>query len=192
MAFETFEYVGERCQVLFGDGTLKNLPQLLGKLDMKNILVLSTPEQLSVAEKVQDIISELQVKIFSEATMHTPTHITEKALRVIEETSADGIVSVGGGSTIGLGKALATRTGVLHVCIPTTYAGSEMTPILGETEAGRKVTRRDRSILPTAVLYDVSLTMTLPVKLSVYSGINAIAHSGQYSSGQNRVALLTI
>lgn len=110
--------------------------------------------------------------------MHTPTGATDKAIAQARDTGVDGIVSVGGGSTIGLRKAISVRTGLHHLCVPTTYAGSEMTPILGETEDRRKVTRRDSWILPTAVLYDVHLTMTLPVRMSVYSGINVIAHSG--------------
>lgn len=100
-------------------------------------------------------------------------------MQLARDRGVDGIVSVGGGSTVGLGKAMSIRTGLPHLCIPTTYAGSEMTPILGETENGRKTTRRDPKILPTSVLYDVDFFSTLPVDLTVYSGINAIAHAGQ-------------
>lgn len=142
-------------------------------------MVLCTPEQTAVAKRVQDILGSIAVSVFSGAAMHTPVSVTDAALSQVKESGADGIVSVGGGSTIGLGKAISVRTGLPHLCIPTTYAGSEMTPILGETENGRKVTRRDSKILPTAVLYDVDLTMTLSVKLSVNSGINAIAHAGE-------------
>jgi alcohol dehydrogenase class IV len=88
------------------------------------------------------------------------------------------VVSIGGGSTIGLGKAISIRTGLPHICIPTTYAGSEMTPILGETAEGRKTTRSDPKILPGTVIYDVDLTMTLPAGLTATSGVNAIAHAG--------------
>jgi alcohol dehydrogenase class IV len=88
------------------------------------------------------------------------------------------VVSIGGGSTIGLGKAISIRTGLPHICIPTTYAGSEMTPILGETADGQKKTRSDPKILPSTVIYDVDLTMTLPVDMTATSGVNAIAHSG--------------
>jgi alcohol dehydrogenase class IV len=90
------------------------------------------------------------------------------------------VISIGGGSTIGLGKAISIRTGLPHICIPTTYSGSEMTPVLGETEDGRKTTRSDPKILPGTVIYDVDLTMTLPVATTSTSGINAIAHSGMY------------
>ncbi|KAF2152116.1 maleylacetate reductase [Myriangium duriaei CBS 260.36] len=109
--------------------------------------------------------------------MHTPTHITDKALSYAKEVKADCVVSIGGGSTIGLGKAISIRTGLQHVCIPTTYAGSDQTPILGETEGGKKTTRSDPKILPGTVIYDVDLTLTLPPALSATSGVNAIAHA---------------
>lgn len=112
--------------------------------------------------------------------MHTPTNITEEALDFAKSHQADAVVSIGGGSTIGLGKAISIRTGLPHICISTTYAGSEMTPILGETADGVKKTRTDAKILPGTVIYDVDLTMTLPVGMSSCSGVNAIAHSGTF------------
>jgi maleylacetate reductase len=90
---------------------------------------------------------------------------------------ADCLVSLGGGSTIGLGKALALRTDLPQVAIPTTYAGSEATPILGQTEHGRKTTIRTTKVLPESIIYDVDLTLGLPARLSVVSGLNAIAHA---------------
>ncbi|KAF4967733.1 hypothetical protein FSARC_4794 [Fusarium sarcochroum] len=174
----TFEYVASSPQVIFGKGTLAQIPSLVEKLGVKSVMILSTPEQTEIAKRVADILGAVAVSTFSGATMHTPTHVTESALSQAKEADVDGVVSVGGGSTIGLGKAISVRTGLAHICIPTTYAGSEMTPILGETENGRKLTRRDTNILSTAVIYDVDLTLTLPVKMSVNSGINAIAHSG--------------
>lgn len=89
----------------------------------------------------------------------------------------DGVVSVGGGSAIGLGEATSLRTGLPRLAIPTTYAGSEMTPILGETRNGLKRTQRDPAILPATVIFDVDLTLGLPTPLSATSGINAMAHA---------------
>ncbi|KAK3681250.1 hypothetical protein B0T22DRAFT_523326 [Podospora appendiculata] len=186
---DNFEYVSAPHRVVFGRGTLQELPSMLEKIKAKAVLVLCTPQQISTAEAVKAIIGDAGVSIFSEATMHTPTHITEKAMLAAKDKGVDGIVSVGGGSTVGLGKALSIRTGLPHLCIPTTYAGSEMTPILGETENGRKVTRRDPRILPTAVLYDVDLFKTLSVDMTVYSGINAIAHAVEalYATNKNPI-----
>ena len=109
--------------------------------------------------------------------MHTPVDATEKALAVVRERAADALVSVGGGSTTGLGKAIALRTDLPQIVLPTTYAGSEMTPILGETIGGAKTTQRSPKVLPEVVIYDVDLTLGLPPAVSATSGMNAIAHA---------------
>src|SRR5690606_13105861 len=117
--------------------------------------------------------------LFSEAAMHTPVDVTEKAVAIATERRADGIVAIGGGSTTGLAKAIALRTDLPQIIVPTTYAGSEMTPILGQTEAGKKTTLRSPKVLPEVAIYDVELTLTLPTSLSVTSGLNAIAHAAE-------------
>ncbi len=121
--------------------------------------------------------------------MHTPVEVTERALAYAREVKADCTVALGGGSTTGLGKAIAVRTDLPQVVIPTTYAGSEATPILGETKDGLKTTRRDLKILPEVIVYDVDLTLTLPAGLTVTSGMNAIAHAaeGLYARDSNPI-----
>jgi alcohol dehydrogenase class IV/protocatechuate 3,4-dioxygenase beta subunit len=109
--------------------------------------------------------------------MHTPVDVTERALDVLREHSADCLVAVGGGSTTGLAKALALRTDLPQLILPTTYAGSEVTPVLGETQDGRKTTVASPAILPETVVYDVEFTLGLPVGLSVTSAVNAMAHA---------------
>lgn len=175
-----FEYNANPARVVFGSGSLQKLPDEIARLHLSAPLLLSTPQQVDQADDLKRILSGKIAGIFTEATMHTPTHITDKALAYAKETQADSVVSIGGGSTIGLGKAISIRTGLPHICIPTTYAGSEMTPILGETADGKKTTKSDAKILPGTVIYDVDLTMTLPAGMSATSGVNAIAHSGAY------------
>ena len=109
--------------------------------------------------------------------MHTPVDVTEKALEYAKLSKVDSIISIGGGSTTGLGKAIRIRTRLPRICIPTTYAGSEMKSILSETADRRKTTRSNPRILPATVIYGVDLTMTLPVEMSSTSGVNAIAHA---------------
>jgi alcohol dehydrogenase class IV len=179
---DAFEYTANPGRVVFGSGTLQKLPDEIARLDKKAPLILSTPQQVSHAERVKEVLGGHVAGIFTEATMHTPTHITDKAVEYAKAQNADLVVSIGGGSTIGLGKAISIRTGLYHICIPTTYAGSEMTPILGETADGLKKTRSDPKILPGTVIYDVDLTMTLPSAMSATSGVNAIAHAGALSS----------
>ena len=109
--------------------------------------------------------------------MHTPVEVTERAMNVVRDAGADCTVALGGGSTTGLGKAIALRTDLPQVVVPTTYAGSEATPILGETQDGRKITQRTMKVLPEVIVYDIDLTLTLPAALSATSGMNAIAHA---------------
>jgi maleylacetate reductase len=111
------------------------------------------------------------------ARMHVPIEIADRARGRARELGADALVAVGGGSAIGLGKAIALEHGLPVIAIPTTYAGSEMTPVWGLTQGGQKRTGRDPRVLPTSVIYDAELTLTLPVGMSVTSGMNAIAHA---------------
>jgi maleylacetate reductase len=124
--------------------------------------------------------------------MHTPVDVTETAVKALESAKADCVISFGGGSTTGLGKAMALRTGVPQITIPTTYAGSEVTPILGQTENGRKTTIRDLKILPRIVIYDPELTLGLPVPMTVTSALNAMAHSmeGLYAKDRNPISTM--
>lgn len=189
---DSFEYNANPSRVIFGPGSIQKLPAEIQRLGLKAPLLLSTPHQISQIEQLADVLKKGDVNpagTYSNATMHTPSRITEEALAYLEGNAADCIVSIGGGSTIGLGKAISVRTGLPHICIPTTYAGSEMTPILGETQDGRKTTRSDPKILPGTVIYDVDLTMTLPPALSATSGVNAIAHAVEalYASNTNPI-----
>lgn len=178
-AIKPFVYNASPSRVIFGPSTIKQLAPELNRQNLQRPLLLSTPQQVNDISKLSDQLDGKIAGIFSEATMHTPSHITEKALSHANSVKADCVVSLGGGSTIGLGKAISFRTGLPHICIPTTYAGSEMTPILGETKDGVKKTTSDPKILPGVVIYDVDLTMTLPASMSATSGVNAIAHSGK-------------
>lgn len=164
-------------RVLFGNGTVARLPDEAARLNGERVLVLSTPEQADLASSVAGYLGNRVASIFSDAQMYTPVEVTREAMRIVDEVRADLIVSVGGGSTTGLGKAIAFRTDLPQIVVPTTYAGSEATPILGETDAGRKTTKSDPRILPEVIVYDVDLTLSLPVSMSVTSGINAIAHA---------------
>jgi alcohol dehydrogenase class IV len=129
---------------------------------------------------------------FALAAMHTPVDVTEQALKKVRELKADCVVAVGGGSTTGLAKAIALRTELPQIVIPTTYAGSEATPILGETSGGRKTTQRSLRVLPAVVIYDVDLSLSLPVELSVTSGLNAIAHAMEARYARDRSPIISL
>ncbi|KAJ9643957.1 hypothetical protein H2199_003823 [Coniosporium tulheliwenetii] len=189
---ESFEYNVNPSRVVFGSGSLQKLPDELKRSNLSAPILLSGPRGAKQAEQLQKILDNRVAGIFSEAAMHTPVHVTEKALEYIKSRSADSVVSIGGGSAIGLGKAISFRTGLPHICIPTTYAGSEMTTHLGETAEGKKTTKSDPKILPATVVYDVDLTMTLPVELSATSGVNAIAHAVEALYAHNANPITTL
>jgi alcohol dehydrogenase class IV len=155
-------------------------------------MVLSTPQQEGSADALAAALGSLCAGVFSKAAAHTPIAVTDDALAATRRLAADCLVSLGGGSTTGLGKAIALRTDLPQIAIPTTYAGSEATPILGETADGRKITQRSPKILPEVVLYDVELSLTLPPELSVSSGLNAIAHAveARYTRERNPIISL--
>lgn len=187
---EPFIYKGAIPRVVFGVGTFSRAPEELHHLGRHKALVLSTPFQEKDAQRLAKQLGSACAGVFSGAVMHTPVDVTTEALRVFSNKGADCVISLGGGSTIGLGKAIAYRTDVPHLVIATTYAGSEVTPILGQTENGLKTTVRDASILPETVIYDPELTYNLPVNMTVTSGLNAMAHAveGLYAQDRNPVS----
>ncbi|MFN0115077.1 MAG: maleylacetate reductase [Paracoccaceae bacterium] len=184
-----FTFPGLTTRVIFGSGTLSQVGAEVERLGHARALVLTTPHQRAEGEALAARIGGLSAGVFAGAAMHTPVEVTETALAAYRDCGATCVVSLGGGSTTGLGKAIATRTGADQVVIPTTYAGSEMTDILGETQGGAKTTRRDPSIRPETVIYDVDLTLSLPVGLTVTSGLNAIAHAAEamYAPDRNPI-----
>jgi maleylacetate reductase len=173
-----FSYRSLPYNVLFHDGAITRLPDEVRKLGSKALL-LCTPEQRATAESARRVLGELAVGIFDRATMHVPREIVQEARATAEQLGANVCVAIGGGSTIGLGKAIALVSEIPIIAVPTTYAGSEMTQIWGMTASGLKQTGRDPRVLPRTVIYDPNLTVSLPVALSVTSGINALAHCAE-------------
>jgi alcohol dehydrogenase class IV len=174
---EAFVYSGLPGRVVFGAGALARLAEEIGRFGAKRVLVITTPQQRAEGERLAGKLEAFDASLYAGAAMHTPVEVTEHALAVVRERGVDCLIALGGGSTIGLAKAIALRTDLPQIAIPTTYAGSEMTPILGETRDGLKTTQKSPKVLPETVIYDVGLTMTLPAGLSGTSGVNAIAHA---------------
>ncbi|MEM6625148.1 MAG: maleylacetate reductase [Pseudomonadota bacterium] len=179
-------------RIVFGVGSVSQVADEVRAQGAMRALVLSTPFQKSDAEKLAAQIGDLAVGVFAEAAMHTPVDVTERAVAAYEAAGADCVVALGGGSTIGLGKAIAYRIDCPQIVVATTYAGSEVTPILGQTEDGLKTTVRGASILPEVVIYDPQLTLGLPISMSVTSALNAMAHSVEavYAKDRNPVSSL--
>ena len=189
---DPFVYSALPMRVRFGAGTLAELPGEIEALGLRRVLVLATPQQVDEAETLAGRIGPRAAGVFGGARMHTPVEVTAEAMRQVEAERIDGLVAVGGGSTTGLSKAIALRTDLPQIVVPTTYAGSEMTPILGQTENGVKTTVRSPKVLPEVVIYDVDLTLTLPARLSAVSGLNAIAHAVEALYAQDRNPVVSL
>lgn len=144
------------------------------ELDASRVMVIAAEPERELAEQVA---SGLPVVVWHhDVVMHVPVDVAERARTLAGDNGIDVIVSVGGGSTTGLAKAVALTTGLPIVAVPTTYAGSEATDVWGLTAGSRKTTGADPRVLPRTVIYDASLTLSLPVGMSVASGLNAMAH----------------
>jgi maleylacetate reductase len=174
---ERFVFQGTPSRVVFEWGALAKLPDELTKLGARRALILSTPEQRLLADQVNEVLKDRSAGVCAQAVMHVPVEVARAAREMARELDADCCIAIGGGSTIGLGKAIALESSLPILAVPTTYAGSEMTPIFGLTEGRLKRTGRDARVLPRTVLYDPSLTLSLPPAISAASGINAMAHA---------------
>jgi alcohol dehydrogenase class IV len=187
---QPFSYTALPAKVVFGFGTIAGLGDEIRALGARRALLLSTPGRAAAAlDDLKLKLGDLAAGSFSEAAMHTPVAVTERALQAVAAADADCVVALGGGSTIGLAKAIALRTDLPQIVLPTTYAGSEATPVLGETRDGVKTTQRTLKVLPEVILYDVELTLDLPLGVSVASGLNAMAHAaeGLYARDANPI-----
>jgi maleylacetate reductase len=172
-----FTYVAMPARVVFGAGAASKLAAEVAALGVKRALLISTPGR---AKMMREVAKGLEVAgVFDQAVMHTPVALVEAARRQAAEVKADCCVVVGGGSTIGFGKAIALTAGLPIIAVPTTYSGSEMTTIWGVSESGAKKTGRDPKVLPKVVIYDPELTLDLPPAISAASGINAMAHCAE-------------
>jgi maleylacetate reductase len=179
-------------RVRFGAGVRRNAAEEIARLGCRRALVLSTPAQADAATELAQEIGDLAVGVYTRAAMHTPTDVTTDAVAYAKNTGADCLVAIGGGSTTGLGKAIAWRTDLPQIVIPTSYAGSEATPILGQTENGVKTTISDAKIQPEVILYDAELVRSLPKEMTITSALNAMAHAveGLYSRDRHPIATL--
>jgi len=162
-------------RVCFGSGqAADSLAREAGRLGAGRVMLIASPGQQRLAREItRDVPVALR---HDEVVMHVPAEVAGRARQAAAEHAVDALVSVGGGSATGLAKAVALTTGLPVLAVPTTYSGSEATPVWGLTEGARKTTGTDPRVLPAVIVYDASLTLSLPVALSVASGLNALAH----------------
>lgn len=182
-------FVFTPARIVFGAGRAGTVREEVERLGHSRVMLLADPRLTELGDSVYEHLGSLAVARFDGAAMHTPVEVTEAAMARLDDSDADCVVAVGGGSTTGLSKALAARTNVDQVILPTTYAGSEVTAVLGETAGGKKTTRSTLAVLPETVIYDVELSQGLPVPVAVTSAVNALAHAVEalYAADSNPI-----
>ena len=173
---ERIVHQGRHTEVIFGRGAAARLAEHIDAIGTRCV-ILATPGQSKTAERMGAVLGARMVGAFADAVMHSPVAVSDRVADAVRQLRADVLVSFGGGSAIGLGKAVSLRTGLKHIALPTTYSGSELTPILGETAAGIKRTQRDDKLRPALVLYDPALSQGVRRDASTASAMNALAHA---------------
>jgi Alcohol dehydrogenase, class IV len=170
-----FEHVTLGQRVLFASGgAAGHVAAEVARLGAARVMVIASESARGVASAV---MAGVDVALWwDDVVQHVPVATAVAARAAAAAARVDLVVCVGGGSATGLAKAIALTSGLPIVAVPTTYAGSEATNVWGLTEASRKTTGVDDRVLPASVVYDPVLTYSLPVGLSVASGLNAVAH----------------
>jgi maleylacetate reductase len=172
----SFTYDALPGRVVFGVGSVERLGEEVDRLGARRALALAGKRAVDgLVERLGDRCAGA----FTDVQQHVPVELAERALAVARELDADCLVAMGGGSATGLAKAVALRHQAPIVCVPTTYSGSEVTPIWGLTGPDGKQTGRDPRALPRVVVYDPALTVGLPAEVTGPSGMNALAHCAE-------------
>jgi maleylacetate reductase len=161
-------------RVIFQRGGLAQIAEEVDRLDLKRVVLITSPRH---QRRLEALLGDRVVAVADRPEMHVPTSQVDEVVQRASTAGADGAVAVGGGSAIGLAKALALRTGGSIVAAPTTFSGSEVTRVWGITEHRLKTTGRDEIVAPRTVIYDPELVMTLPTEAAVPSAFNALAHA---------------
>ena len=185
--------------IRFGRGTIEESARILDEHSARRVMICTSASLRNngTLGRLLEIIAPAQPVVFDQVAPHVPQESVEDAFEQATAEGVDGVVALGGGSAIGTAKAVSARLmdeggyeQVTLVAIPTTYSGSEMTPVYGVTADGRKITKRDIRVLPAVVLYDPDLTLDVPASLTASTAANALAHcvEGVYSRGTTPVA----
>jgi maleylacetate reductase len=188
---EPFEYVALPSRVFFGAGYLDRVADESVAMGGTRVFIVHDPTSEANARKVAaNLTGKADVKLWGQVVQHVPIDLAEPAQKAVDEHGSDLIVSIGGGSSTGLAKAIALSHGLPILAVPTTYAGSEMTTIYGLTGDRHKQTGKSPQVLPKSVIYDPLLTLGLPANVTGPSAFNSLAHCVEalYAPGHNPVA----
>jgi len=170
----SFIHTSRATRVVFGEGTVTGLRAEVARLGLRRVHLLASRR---IDESIIASLDGVVVARTADLVQHVPIEHVDSGAQQNSKGDVDGYVAIGGGSSIGLAKAFALRRRAPILAVPTTFSGSEMSPIWGITDAGVKTTGRDEAVAPTTVIYDPQLTTGLPSPLAVTSSVNAMAHA---------------
>lgn len=165
-------------RIVFGAGRRSQAPEELDSLGGSRVLVIGGSHDTGT---IDDLVAQLDIPVETIIGVkpHVPAEVVRDALEVVDSFDPDAVLAIGGGSSTGLAKMVALERDVTLLALPTTYAGSEMTPIWGTSDDGSKRTGRSLRVLPSTVVYDPELTVGLPREVTVNSAFNALAHCAE-------------
>ncbi|HWC68919.1 MAG TPA: maleylacetate reductase [Acidimicrobiales bacterium] len=189
MTTAAFTYDALPGRVVFGPGRRREIADEVDRVGAARVVLVADAQAKPTGDELAATLGSRVARRWDEVAQHVPVDLAERARSAATEAGADGVVCIGGGSSTGLAKALALSHEIPIVAVPTTYAGSEMTPIYGLTGGRHKQTGRDLRVLPKVVVYDPELTLGLPPSVTGPSACNALAHCVEalYASGANPV-----
>ncbi len=184
---EPFDYEALPGRVVFGVGRRHEVGDEADRLKVARVLLIADAHDQDTINEISGALGERCVAVYTEVAQHVPMNLAQKVRDLATSSGATATVSLGGGSATGFGKAVSLSHGLPQICIPTTYAGSELTPIWGLSDGEHKETGRDLRVLAKTVIYDPELTLGLPISIAGPSAMNALAHAveGLYGPGAN-------
>ncbi len=168
---------GDPDRVVFGAGAEASVADLLEELGARRVLLIAQARHTDGAERIARALGDRAAGVFVTEVPQVPAEVADAAIERARSAGVDWVLAHGGGTPIGIAKAIALALPVQIAAVPTTYAGSERTNVWGVTRDGRKTTGRDDRVRPRLVVYDPALTLGLDRALSIDSLFNALAHS---------------
>jgi maleylacetate reductase len=171
-----FDYTPVPSKAVFGENSVMKLAEEIKLLGGSRVMIACTKNMVGRLGHVLDDLGDMVSSIYDKAEPHCPEHIALGAVQEFKQKNCDIVVAIGGGSTIGIGKAITLRTDAPLIVVATTPCGSESTPIHGMLIGNKKKTGRDRKVIASTSIYDPSLTTTMNAHLTGTIGMNSLAH----------------
>ena len=175
---------GSPQRVVFGPQSVDDVPALVREVGARHVLVVTSAGRAAsdAGQRLVQRLGRAAAGVFADALPNVPTTVVQAAATEARTLGVDGVVSFGGGASADLGKAVSwlmereSGTTVVHVAVPTTYAGASFTPVFSMTDAGSRRTTGAEGTAPSAVVCDPVLTLDTPAALSAESGMSALAN----------------